>query len=106
VLLPPAPEAAPARRVSAAHLLWAVPVAVVVGLPAYGLAGLTWCGFGECGHDPASAPWVTVYLAAAGVPPTLAVGLVRWSLRARLRAVVAAAVWAATIAWGWLTLAG
>jgi hypothetical protein len=106
VLLPPLAEDERPRRASSAPLLWTVPVGVVLALPAYGFAAFTWCGLGTCGDDPASIPWVTAFLAAAGVPPALAVGLVRWSLSARLRTVVAAAAWAATILVGWLALAG
>lgn len=65
------------------HLLWTVPVAIIVSVPLWFWAGLSWCGISGCSgagfgisRESQSTAWIA--LAISGVVMALAIGLVPW----------------------------
>ena len=77
-------------------LWWAVPVAVLLSLPQWMVAGFAWCGISGCsggGFGVATgSEWIAVILSAAnGVIMAVAVFAVRWLYPTGKRALIALA---------------
>lgn len=81
----------------ALHLLWAVPVAVIVCLPAAALAGISWCGISGCsgggyGLDTSDARFAIRACIFAAVVMALPFALVAWLKPRTVRIVLALAI--------------
>lgn len=78
-------------RIAAVHLLWTVPLALLIGYPLWFAARLGWCGFGGCWGSTANslqleyASGVVLAVVCAGllfaavaVPPWVRLWWIRW----------------------------
>ena len=78
---------------AALHLLWTIPLALVIGYPLWISARLGWCGFGGCWGTTASSQQIGyawgiaaaivcagLIFAAVAVPPWVTPWWVRWSI--------------------------
>ena len=70
------------RRRAALHLLWAMPLVLLVSLPALAIAKLSWCPFGGCpgwqGPYPGDTGTAVNACIAAAMAMALALALVPW----------------------------
>ena len=92
---------------SAWHLLWAVPVAVLVALALDLVAAISWCGISGCsgggfGVTTDGRPLSVLLVLGSGLAVGAPVALVRWTGRRAARMAVAALVGAA---WAGVVLA-
>jgi hypothetical protein len=81
---------------NAKNLLWALPLAVLLSLPQWLVAGLAWCGISGCSGGgfgvSRGSEWVAVILSVVnGFIFAVAVFAVRWLYPARKRALIAVA---------------
>lgn len=95
------------RRHSPAHLLWAVPLGVVVALVMLLGASISWCGISGCsgggfGVTTSMRPLALLLLVGSGLAVGAPFVLVRWTLERRPRLALGGCVGAA---WGVLLLA-
>lgn len=99
------------RGSDARHLLWAVPLAVVVSGGATLLAAVAWCGVSGCsggGFGPdTSTRWVGwLLLLGAGAVLAAPVAVVAWTARRGVRVAAGAVVGAGWVVWAALRLGG
>ena len=78
------------------HLWWTVPVAVLLSLPQWLVAGLAWCGIGGCSGGgfgvSTGTEWLAVTMSVVnGLILAVAVFAVRWLYPTRRRALIAMA---------------
>ena len=98
-------------RLGALHLLWALPVALVVavavtvvaGFAACGVSGCSGGGFGPGGDRPLLATLLFLVAGAVLATPLLVVG---WVRRRSVRLGVAAVVTVSWAVWAWFTVTG
>ena len=67
----------------AKHLLWTAPLAIVLALPLWALAGLSWCGISGCsggglGVDSSFVGTAVTCSIVAGVLMSVAIAAVPW----------------------------
>ncbi len=91
-----AAEPAP-RRIAGLHLLWTVPLALVVGIPFLIWAGFNWCGISGCGGggfgvDSRYAWQSVICCLIAGSLVFAALAAVPWMRNVRARLVVSAVI--------------
>lgn len=89
----------------AKHLLWTVPVAIVLGLPLWVLAGLSWCGISGCsgggfGVDSRYVSTAVVCTIAVGALMSIAIVAVPWFRPVSGRLLIALGIGAAYAALG------
>ncbi|POH64967.1 MULTISPECIES: hypothetical protein [Cryobacterium] len=81
----------------ALHLLWAVPVVILISLPAAAVAGISWCGISGCsgggyGLDTSDAGLAVRACIFAAVVMTVPFALIAWLKPRTVRIVVALAI--------------
>jgi hypothetical protein len=91
-----AAAAAPRRR-AALHLLWTIPLALVIGVPFLIWAGFSWCGVSGCGGggfgvDSRYAWQSVICCLTAGVLVFAALAPVIWLRNVRARLVTSAVI--------------
>lgn len=99
------------RERPAVHLLWAVPLAVVVAGGVTLLAAVAWCGVSGCsgggfGADTSARWFGWVLLLGAGAVLAAPVAVVGWTARRRVRAAAGVAVGLGWVVWSSLRLGG
>ena len=82
------------QRRQALHLLWAVPVAIVVCLPAAAIAGISWCGISGCsgggyGLDTSDAGLAIHACIFAAVAMAVPFALIPWLKPRTIRIILA-----------------
>jgi hypothetical protein len=93
-------------RKPALHLLWALPVAVLLSLPSVAIAGISWCGISGCnsggwGIDTGYVGLAVGACIGAAVVMAVALAAVPWMKPHGLRIVIAlflGALWGLLIA--------
>ncbi|HWH25673.1 MAG TPA: hypothetical protein VNT53_03405 [Pseudolysinimonas sp.] len=85
------------KRPAGLHLLWTIPLALVVGAPFLIWAGLSWCGISGCsgggfGVDDRYAWQSVVCCLIAGILVFAALAPVPWLRKVRARLVTSAAI--------------
>jgi len=94
------------QRKPALHLLWALPLAVLLSLPLVAIAGISWCGISGCssGGWGIDTDYVGLAVAAcigAAIVMAVALAAVPWMKPHGLRIMIAlllGALWGLTIA--------
>ncbi len=98
------------RRHSPAHLLWAVPLGVIIALVMVLGATISWCGISGCsgggfGVTTSMRPTAVVMLVGSGLAVGAPFAFVRWTLARAPRLVLAGCVAAAWALLAWAVVA-
>ncbi len=87
----------PRKRAAGLHLLWTIPLALVVGIPFLIWAGFSWCGISGCGGggfgvDSSDAWQAVICCLVAGGLVFAALAPVPWLRNVRTRLVTSAVI--------------